>query len=127
MNQWHHSTGQGKEHGTDKGRWQRGRSHVEDTADCSLSCWGRGSEQPCAGHESQRGWTKHQGSRQTRVSIQESNKSGKLGEQLDGSMKYRQAENRGDCPHTGTVSREKGQRQRQPEERGQECSTHEPG
>lgn len=43
------------------------------------------------------------------MSIQESNKSGKLGEQLDGSMKYRQAENQGDCPHTETVSREKGQ------------------
>ena len=94
-----HRTGKSTGTGTDKGRWQRGRSHVEDTADCSLSCWGRGSEQPCAGHESQCGWTKHQGSRQTRVSIQESNKSGKLGEQLDGSMKYRQAEHQGDC-HT---------------------------
>lgn len=51
--------------------------------------------------------------RQTRVSIQESSKSGKPGEQLDGSMKYRQAENQGDCPQTETVSREKGRRQRQ--------------
>lgn len=58
------------------------------------------------------------------MSIQESNKSGKLGEQLDGSMKYSQAENQGDCPHTETVSREKVS---QLEERGQECSTHEPG
>lgn len=69
-------------------QWELRMSTGEDQEEGGGERGGSLRRRECAEGANSHGWTKHQGSKsKVRVSIHESNKSGKLGGQVDRSMK----------------------------------------